>query len=255
MSILLEARNLTVRYDAPAQGLGVTKKHVHALNGVSVSLREGATLGVLGESGSGKSTLAFALAGLAPVAGEILFQGKRLTPAVRRHMRGAMQIVFQDPRSSLNPRMRIWEICTEALLLSGIRSDKKRIGRAEALLAEVGLPVECVNRYPHELSGGQRQRLAIARAIASQPKLLILDEPTSALDVSIQAQVINLLLDLQQRTGMAYIFISHDVGVVRHMSDDIAVMRYGEIIETGARDKIFDAPQHPYTRELLSVLS
>ncbi|MFV3076923.1 dipeptide ABC transporter ATP-binding protein [Niveispirillum fermenti] len=227
------------------------------VDGVDLSVAAGSTLGIVGESGSGKSTLAQALVGLLPPsAGRIVFYGSPLVPP-RRWSWGQppvppAQIVFQDPQSALNPRLRTWDLVTEPLAIRGVDRAGRRAG-AVGLLRQVGLAAEHLDRFPHEFSGGQRQRLAIARALAADPSILILDEPTSALDVSVQAQVLNLLLDLQRRHGLTYVFISHNISVVRHMCDHVAVMRGGRLVEQGAADKVLSAPTHPYTRSLLAA--
>jgi ABC-type glutathione transport system ATPase component len=222
-----------------------------AVEGVTLSIAEGRTLGLIGESGCGKSTLAKAVMGLTPVsAGSLHFLGQditRMTPRRRLQARIGMQIVFQDPQSSLDPRMRVRDLITEPLVIAG----KPMEGVAERLVDHVGLPRDALGNLPHEFSGGQRQRIAIARALAASPQLLVLDEPTSALDLSVQAQILNLLLDLQREHGFGYLFISHDMAVVRHLADDIAVMFRGRIVEQGATAEVLDAPQHEYTKELM----
>lgn len=252
MTLLIEARDIHVRIVTGTDWIGRPSGNVHAVKGANFRIAGGSTFGLLGESGSGKSTLAMALAGLVPFSGELLFDGRPLDDRRRRECRGQIQIVFQDPRSSLNPRMRLWRICTEPLQIAGERNVRRLRDEAAALLQEVGISPENMDRYPHEFSGGQRQRIAIARALASRPSLLLLDEPTSALDVSVQAQILNLLLKLQRERGIAMFFVSHDIAVVRHMSDAIAVMRRGEIVENRPASDLFIDPHHAYTRELLS---
>jgi oligopeptide/dipeptide ABC transporter ATP-binding protein len=231
---------------------------VRAVDGVDIEVRRGETLGVVGESGCGKSTLARTIMRLVdPTAGRIIFNGRDITRLPSRQLRAIrehLRIVFQDPFASLNPRMSVADILGEPLRLHR-RSDRRSSGRTVAdLLQLVGLNPEHTNRYPHEFSGGQRQRIAIARALALDPQVLILDEPVSALDVSIQAQIINLLADIQNQLGLTYVFISHDLSVVRHICDRVAVMYLGKIVETGTRDRIFAAPTHPYTQALLSAV-
>ena len=234
------------------------KRLVRAVDGVSLTLAEGETLGIVGESGCGKSTLARLILRLIDAtSGSIRFDGADLLAlgaAELRRLRRDMQIVFQDPFASLDPRMTVGAIIAEPLTIHGIGSPQERRKRVERLLATVGLDPGAFARYPHEFSGGQRQRIGIARAIALEPKLLILDEPVSALDVSIQSQVLNLLMDLKAQLRLSYIFISHDLGVVEHVSDRIAVMYLGRIVEEGEAANIFNAPLHPYTRALVSAI-
>jgi ABC-type oligopeptide transport system ATPase subunit len=232
--------------------------HVRAVDGVSFEIGEGETLGLVGESGSGKSTTAFAvLQLLRPTAGSVQFLGRELTRLRRkelREMRREMQIVFQDPYASLNPRMTIGRILAEPLQTHGIGTRRTRRASVARLLELVGLDPAYTNRYPHEFSGGQRQRVGIARALALNPKLIVCDEPVSALDVSIQAQILNLLKDLQRDFGLAYLFIAHDLAVVRAMSDTIAVMHEGRIVEQGAAEEVYTQPQSDYTRALLAAV-
>ncbi len=251
MSALLEVTDLKTHY---ASG-GTT---IRALDGVSFTLAEGEVLGIVGESGCGKSTLGRTILRLVePTSGSIRFQGEDITRLGRRAMiqrRRQMQVVFQDPFGSLNPRHRVGEIVVEPLEVHGIGDRRSRAARVAELLALVGLPADAAGRYPHEFSGGQRQRIAIARALVLEPKLLIADEPVSALDVSIQSQIINLLAELRVRLGLAMLFISHDLSVIRHVSDRIAVMYLGRIVEIATTAEIFDNPAHPYTRALLSAV-
>jgi len=231
--------------------------HVKAVDGVSASVREGQTLGVVGESGSGKTTLGLALLRLLSSEGAIRFEGQRVDgwpSKALRPLRKAMQIVFQDPFGSLSPRLSVGEIVEEGLLVHGLAGDRAtRRARITQALEEVGLDPATQDRYPHEFSGGQRQRIAIARALALQPRLLILDEPTSALDVSVQAQIVDLLRELQRRYRLAYVFISHDLRVVRALANHLLVMKNGRVVEAGPARRVFDDPQHPYTQALLAA--
>jgi peptide/nickel transport system ATP-binding protein len=244
---LLELDDVAVRY---------ATRRTSAIEGVSLAIEPGRTLGVVGESGCGKSTLAKAVMGLVPVtAGSLRFDGTditRMTPRQRLRAGIAMQIVFQDPQSSLDPRMQVRELINEPLHIAGLA----KAGVAEALADQVGLPRDALASRPHEFSGGQRQRIAIARALAARPRLLVLDEPTSALDLSVQAQILNLVLDLQREHDFAYLFISHDMAVVRHLADTVAVMYRGKVVEQGPAAAVLDAPRHEYTQELMhSALS
>ncbi len=259
MTKLLEAIDLAKHYKVRrglilARALGI----VRAVDGVSFSLDRGETLALVGKSGCGKSTTArLVLRLIDPTAGTIRFDGAditRLGGAALRRLRRRMQIVFQDPFASLNPRMTVGEILAEPLIVHGIGNRRERERRVEELLGLVGLAPFHARRYPHEFSGGQRQRIGIARALAVEPDLIVCDEPVSALDVSIQAQVINLLKDLQARLGLAYLFIAHDLAVVKHMADRVAVMYLGQIVETASRDELFADPRHPYTRTLLAAI-
>jgi microcin C transport system ATP-binding protein len=234
-----------------------TVGHVKAVDGVDLSVRAGQTIGVVGESGSGKTTLGLALLRLLRSDGRIEFNGENIQGWSNRQLRPLrrhMQIVFQDPFGSLSPRMSIGQIIEEGLVLHGIGDGRE--GRRELvakILEEVGLDPQSQDRYPHEFSGGQRQRIAIARAIVLEPSFVVLDEPTSALDMSVQAQIVDLLRDLQARRGLAYLFISHDLRVVRALSDRVLVMRQGEVVETGNADDIFERPEHPYTQALMAA--
>ncbi len=240
-------------------GRGVlgTKKEVIALQGVSFSIRPESTLALVGESGSGKSTLAFCLACMErPTSGRIIFQGNEITALdekQQRAVRPQIQLVFQDPARSLNPRFSALELVSEPLLVQGRLHKRKREDRARALLAQVGLPQEKALQRAEEFSGGQRQRLAIARALALEPKLLILDEALSALDCSVQAQIANLLLELQSSLGLTYLFITHDFAMAGHLADEIAVMERGKVVELGAADRVLREPEHEITRRLIAA--
>ncbi|MDM7458245.1 MAG: dipeptide ABC transporter ATP-binding protein [Paracoccus sp. (in: a-proteobacteria)] len=231
---------------------------IHAVNGVSLTIKRGETFAIVGESGCGKSTLArLLLRLLEPSAGTVSYEGQDLTSlssARMRRLRAEMQFIFQDPFSSLNPRMTVETIVGEPLLVHSTLSRKERRARVADLLTKVGLRPDHAGRYPHEFSGGQRQRICVARALASGPKLLIGDEPVSALDVSVQAQIVNLLEDLKEDFGLTLIIIAHDLAVIRHMADRVAVMYLGEVIELAATEDLYSAPRHPYTRALLSAI-
>jgi oligopeptide/dipeptide ABC transporter ATP-binding protein len=252
---LLEALELRMHYPLRRGLLGRETTVVRAVDGVSFSLAPGETLGLVGESGCGKSTLVKNLLFLEkPTGGEIRFQGETVTEADAARLRRQAQIVFQDPYTSLPPRMRVADIIGDPLRIHRLADQQTAARRARALMQEVGLNPARARDYPFQFSGGQRQRIGIARALAIEPTLLLLDEAVSALDVSVQAQVLNLLRDLQERRGLTYIFISHDLGVVRYMSDRIAVMYLGKIVEQGAAGDVYERPLHPYTRALVSAV-
>jgi peptide/nickel transport system ATP-binding protein/oligopeptide transport system ATP-binding protein len=256
---LLEVQGLVKHFPVKGGAFGGVSAHVRAVDGLDFEVKEGETLALVGESGCGKSTVGrLVLRLIEPSAGKVRFEGDdllALAPEQMRARRRRLQVIFQDPYASLNPRMTVGAMLGEPLFLHGLAKDQAaRRKRVSELLELVGLRPEHARRYPHEFSGGQRQRLAIARALAVEPKLIVADEPVSALDVSIQAQVINLMKSLQQRFGLAYIFISHDLAVVKHIADRIAVMYLGKIVETATTDELFRNPRHPYTRALLSAV-
>jgi ABC-type oligopeptide transport system ATPase subunit len=256
---LLEVENLEKWFPVRSgMILERTVDHVKAVDGVSFAIEEGETLGLVGESGSGKSTTGYCILQLLkPTGGSIRFQGTELTTLGREELRRTrrdMQIVFQDPYASLNPRMTVGDIVGEPLLVHRIGDRKSRRATIRQLLDVVGFDPTYVNRYPHEFSGGQRQRIGIARALALNPKLIVCDEPVSALDVSIQAQILNLLKDLQRDFGLTYLFIAHDLAVVRAMSDRIAVMNRGKLVEVGPAEQVYTAPQDDYTKALLAAV-
>ena len=254
---LLRVEGLVKHFPIKAGVFKHTVGYVRAVDGVDVTVRERETLGVVGESGCGKTTLGRTITKLLePTAGRIIFEGRDLATLSRRQMRPVrrdLQIVFQDPYASLNPRMTVREIVAEPLRIHRLYRSRGGRRRVEELLQMVGLSPEHANRFPHEFSGGQRQRIGVARALALEPRLIVLDEPVSALDVSIQAQVVNLLGRLQDELGLTYLFIAHDLSVVRHVSDRVAVMYLGKVVEVGTREQIYEAPMHPYTQALLSA--
>ena len=255
---LLEVRNLVKHFPVHTGFRGPTMS-VKAVDGVSFTLNRGETLGLVGESGCGKTTTGRCVLQLErPTSGEVVFEGTELTKLPEsklRSMRRRMQVIFQDPYSSLNPRMTVGQILAEPLKVHGLIKDKaKRAARVQELLRQVGLLPQHARRYPHQMSGGQRQRVGIARALAMEPSLIVCDEPVSALDVSIQAQIVNLLEDLQKRLGLTYLFIAHDLSVVRHISDRVVVMYLGKVVEIADRYSLYEEPLHPYTRALLSAV-
>jgi oligopeptide/dipeptide ABC transporter ATP-binding protein len=253
---LLEVNGLSVHYRGRAPWFRRAAT-VRAIDEVSFSLAPGEIVGLVGESGSGKSSLARAVLGLAAAtAGSVRFDGVELQGlggGALRSVRRRMQVVFQDPNASLNPRMTVGDNVAEGLLLQGMRSRRERMASAADLLAQVGLPADALGRYPHEFSGGQRQRIGIARALAVQPELIIADEPVSALDVSIQAQILNLLLDQQERRRLALLFIGHDLSVIRHVCERVLVLYRGRLVESGPTERVFSDPRHPYTRALIDA--
>jgi oligopeptide transport system ATP-binding protein len=252
---LLDVRGLQTWFPIKKGILQRVVGHHKAVDGVSFQIRTGETLGLVGESGCGKTTVGRTILRLQPATGgQVMFGGKDVftqDAASMRQLRRDMQIIFQDPGGSLNPRMRVGNIVGEPLEVHGMASGDELRERVEALLERCGLWRAAADRYPHEFSGGQRQRIGIARALALQPKMIVCDEPTSALDVSVQSQILNLLADLQSEFGLSYLFISHDMAVIHHVCDRIAVMKDGKIVEEGTRDAIIGNPQHPYTKRLL----
>ena len=258
MTALLEVKNLVKHFVAERSLLGRPKGFIKAVDGVSFSVDAGKTLALVGESGCGKSTLSrLVLRLIEPDSGGIRFEGRDLLALDANQLRAfrrKAQIIFQDPYASLNPRMTVGQILSEPLALHDLVPSAGRRERVEQLLRLVGLEPRFAQRYSHEFSGGQRQRVAIARALAVEPKLIVCDEPVSALDVSIRSQILNLLRDLQERLGLAYIFVSHDLAVVRHIADRVAVMNFGNIVEIAETQSLFAAPRHPYSRALLSAI-
>ncbi len=254
-SVLLEARNVVKHFPIRTPK---GKQLVQAVDGVSLSVRAGETLGLVGESGCGKSTLGRCLVRLLdPTSGQVIFDGVDITTTSRRELRSlrtGFQMIFQDPYASLNPRRRALATVEEPMLTHSMGSDTEIRARALMLLEQVGFDPSYADRYPHEFSGGQRQRLGIARALALKPRLLVADEPVSALDVSIQAQVLNLLADLQAEHSLTYVFIAHDLAVVHHIADRIGVMYLGELVEVGSSTDVYTAPRHPYTEALISAI-
>ena len=258
MTPLLEVQGLRKHFPIKGGLLGRTVARVHAVDGVSFTMRHGETLGLVGESGCGKSTLGRTMLRLyEPTAGSVRFDGVdlvTLTPAELRAKRRDMQIIFQDPFSSLNPRMSIGRVLAEPYLIHGLGTKKEIDGKVRRLLETVGLPAEAADRYPHEFSGGQRQRIGIARAISLNPKLIVADEPVSALDVSIQSQILNLLVDLRKQFKLSYLFVAHDLAVIEHISDTVAVMYLGKIVEYARSEDLYGKTSHPYTKALISAI-
>ena len=255
MSPVVEARNITRDYRV-GRGLAAPRI-VHAVKGASLSVEKGKTLAIVGESGSGKSTLARILTLIDPqTSGELLIDGEPVDirrSGVNKALRRKVQMVFQNPYGSLNPRQKIGDVLSEPLAINTNMLAAERAEHAQRMLKRVGLGPEHFNRYPHMFSGGQRQRIAIARALMLNPSLLVLDEPVSALDLSVQAQILNLLADLQDEFQLTYVFISHDLSVVRYIADDVIVMYLGEVVEQGPRERVFSSPEHPYTRALFAA--
>lgn len=256
---LLSVTDLKCHFPIRAGLLQRTAGYVKAVDGVSFELKPGQCLGLVGESGCGKTTVGRSLLRLIPAtAGSVVFDGQDVFAASGRRLqalRRQMQIIFQDPAGSLNPRMKIASIVGEPMVVHGLVRDPAELReKVEQILVRCGMPKAAADRYPHEFSGGQRQRIGIARALALQPRFIVCDEPTSALDVSIQAQILNLLADLQRDFGLSYLFISHDMAVIQHMCSEIAVMYKGKIVERGSREEVIGSPKHPYTQSLLSAV-
>ena len=256
--IILQANNLVKTYTQTTGRFGLGRNQIKALDDVSISLKAGSTLAVVGESGSGKSTLARCLLQLHPFdSGEVLFEGvdlAKLDKNTLREKRKYLQMVFQDPFASLNPRMKVDEIVGEGLLIHGLGNKAEQLAQVMIMLKRVGLTETDAQKYPHQFSGGQRQRIGIARALVLKPKVVVCDEPVSALDVSVQAQILLLLKELQAEMALSYVFISHDLRVVRHIADEIVVMNAGKIIEFGKVVDVYNAPQQLYTQQLLSAI-
>jgi len=255
---ILEAQHLVKQYKQRSGSFGFGQSVIKALDDVSITLKQGSTLAVVGESGSGKSTLARCLLQLHPFdGGEVLFRGQSLTALkgdALRKVRKNLQMVFQDPFASLNPRMRVGEIVGEGLAIHGLGNASERQEKVQQMLARVGLHADDVKKYPHQFSGGQRQRIGIARALVLSPEVVVCDEPVSALDVSVQAQILLLLKELQAEMQLSYIFITHDLRVVRHIADEVVVMNKGKIVEQGDVETIYQSPQQDYTKDLLKAI-
>ncbi|MFA1821942.1 ABC transporter ATP-binding protein [Virgibacillus oceani] len=254
---LLDVKDLKVHFPIKGGVIQRTVGHVKAVDGVSLSIEEGKTYGLVGESGSGKTTTGRAIIGLNKVtSGDITFEGKDLAISQRKskELRRDIQMIFQDPYSSLNPKKRVIDIVAEPIRNYEKLTKLELKKRVQELMEQVGLSPESILKYPHEFSGGQRQRIGVARALALKPKLIIADEPVSALDVSVQAQVLNFMKDIQKDLNLTYLFISHDLGIIKHMCDDIGIMYKGRYVEEGTRDKIFNSPQHIYTKRLVAAI-
>jgi len=252
---LVEIRDLKKWFPIKTGMLSATNSFVRAVDGINLSVRKGETLGIVGESGCGKTTLGRVILGLIPVSeGAIEYDGQNILEMKNRELRRRMQIVFQDPGGSMNPRMSIRSIVGEPLLVNGLADGAELTQRVSSLLQSVGLKREHMNRFPHEFSGGQKQRIALARALSMDPEFILLDEPTSALDVSVQAQVLNLLSEIQRERKLTFLFITHDLAVVRHISDRVAVMYLGKIVELANADEIYKNPLHAYTKALISAI-
>ncbi len=256
--VILAANHLVKTYTQSSGRFGLVSNQIKALDDVSIALKAGSTLAVVGESGSGKSTLARCLLQLHPFdSGEVLFEDvdlAKLDKNALRKKRQHLQMVFQDPFASLNPRMRVGEIVGEGLLIHGLGNKTEQQTQVLTMLKRVGLSADDAQKYPHQFSGGQRQRIGIARALVLKPKVVVCDEPVSALDVSVQAQILLLLKELQAEMNLSYVFISHDLRVVRHIADEIVVMNAGKIVEQGSIEAVYNAPQQPYTQQLLSAI-